>query len=142
MFEAFGVFMAVWPLIQHYGMMILVILAGVVFWKFSPIGKEIGMILAITMLFGGVAYTVGLNDGESYAQAKFQIELKQDIQKAEIAQKKYDDAQAKKAAAAAAAKARSRTTTRQVEPAPEPAPVPAPDPEPKKALPHLSIFGL
>lgn len=65
-----GFFAGIWPLVQANILGVLAVGGGFAFWKFSPLGKDIGAILATVALLATFAYDFGVHDGESYVNAQ------------------------------------------------------------------------
>lgn len=70
MFELWGFFAGIWPLVQGNLAAVFGVAGGLLFWRFSPAGKDIGLIVAIVAALGLVAFNLGVHDGESHVKAE------------------------------------------------------------------------
>lgn len=64
-------FTGLWPIVEHFGIGGIGVAAGVAFWFFSPIGKKIGLIVAVVAGVVTGAYGLGVSDGEHRVQAQW-----------------------------------------------------------------------
>lgn len=75
MIDFFAVAATIWPLVQHFGIGGIGMVAGFLFWRFSPVGKKVGLITAVVagVVTGG--YAIGVNDGSTQVRAQLDVQL-------------------------------------------------------------------
>lgn len=70
-----------WPLVAHYSFAVIGVGLCLAFSYFSPINKQWGLWAAAIIVAGTVCYAVGVSNGESHIQAKWDAAEKAAVRK-------------------------------------------------------------